>query len=62
MFVLYPPREKELGTYLEMGFYIGVTGFVCKEMHGRTLREMVSWTICFSMRDKYQDRKHACVI
>lgn len=38
----HPPREKELGTYLEMGFYIGITGFVCKEKHGKTLREMVS--------------------
>jgi TatD DNase family protein len=33
--------ERELDEYVRQGFYIGVTGFLCKRMHGAALREMV---------------------
>ncbi|MFD0589047.1 TatD family hydrolase [Paenibacillus sp. GCM10027627] len=31
----------ELKTYLEMGFYIGITGWICDERRGKHLRELV---------------------
>ncbi|OWZ05323.1 RNA 3'-phosphate cyclase [Phytophthora megakarya] len=33
--------EKELGKYLDMGLYIGLTGFVCMEPRGLEVRNMV---------------------
>lgn len=32
---------EELKTYIDKGFYIGVTGFVCKEKHGAGLRAAI---------------------
>ncbi|MGE5703953.1 MAG: TatD family hydrolase [Clostridia bacterium] len=32
---------KELETYLEMDFYIGITGWVCDERRGKHLRELI---------------------
>ncbi|RLN58512.1 hypothetical protein BBJ28_00006909 [Nothophytophthora sp. Chile5] len=34
-------KEQELRTYLGMGFYIGLTGFVCMEPRGLAVRAMV---------------------
>ncbi len=31
----------ELDTYLKMGFYIGVTGYICKQKHGQHLRSIL---------------------
>lgn len=33
--------ERELDAYIDRGFYIGVTGFLCKQTHGAALRDMV---------------------
>lgn len=32
---------EEIKTYIDLGYYIGVTGFVCKEKHGVTLRQAI---------------------
>ncbi|XP_057295924.1 3'-5' ssDNA/RNA exonuclease TatD-like isoform X2 [Hydractinia symbiolongicarpus] len=32
---------EEIITYVDKGFYIGVTGYVCKEKHGKALREAI---------------------
>ncbi|XP_057301759.1 3'-5' ssDNA/RNA exonuclease TatD-like isoform X2 [Hydractinia symbiolongicarpus] len=32
---------EEIATYVEKGFYIGVTGYVCKEKHGQSLRQAI---------------------
>lgn len=32
---------EQIKTYVEKGFYIGVTGFVCKEKHGESLRQAI---------------------
>jgi len=32
---------EQLKVYIEKGFYIGVTGFVCKEKHGESLRKSI---------------------
>ncbi|BBI35455.1 TatD family hydrolase [Cohnella abietis] len=32
---------QELQVYLEMGFYIGITGWICDERRGKHLRELV---------------------
>jgi TatD DNase family protein len=34
--------EEELLAYIEMGFYIGITGFLLKKPHGDALRECVN--------------------
>lgn len=34
-------NAQELETYVARDFYIGVTGFVCKQTHGAALRELV---------------------
>jgi TatD DNase family protein len=34
-------NAQELTTYLDMGFYIGITGWVCDERRGMHLRELV---------------------
>lgn len=33
--------QSELEAYLDMGFYIGITGWICDERRGRHLRELV---------------------
>jgi TatD DNase family protein len=33
---------QELDTYLAMGFYIGITGWICDERRGNELRKIVS--------------------
>ncbi|MGR6129177.1 TatD family hydrolase [Paenibacillus sp. SER-28] len=33
--------EQELHTYVEMGLYIGITGWICDERRGKHLRELV---------------------
>jgi TatD DNase family protein len=33
--------HSELKAYIEMGFYIGITGWICDERRGRHLRELV---------------------
>ncbi|WP_282937435.1 TatD family hydrolase [Paenibacillus sp. RC67] len=33
----------ELRTYLNMGFYIGITGWICDERRGKHLRELVKF-------------------
>ncbi|GIP22898.1 TatD family hydrolase [Paenibacillus sp. J22TS3] len=33
--------QSELKAYLEMGFYIGITGWICDERRGKHLRELV---------------------
>jgi len=33
--------QEHIKAYLEKGFYIGVTGFVCKEKHGKALRDAI---------------------
>ncbi|CAM4177976.1 TatD DNase family protein [Paenibacillus endophyticus] len=33
--------ESELKAYLEMGFHIGITGWICDERRGRHLRDLV---------------------
>ncbi|WP_068614684.1 TatD family hydrolase [Paenibacillus tuaregi] len=33
--------QSELEAYLEMGFYIGITGWICDERRGKHLRELV---------------------
>lgn len=35
-------NQKNLHSYLEMGFYIGITGWVCDERRGTELAEIVS--------------------
>jgi len=32
---------EQIKTYVDKGFYIGVTGFVCKEKHGESLRNAI---------------------
>jgi len=32
---------EQIKTYVEKGFYIGVTGYLCKEKHGADLREAI---------------------
>jgi len=32
---------EQIKVYVEKGFYIGVTGFVCKEKHGQSLRDAI---------------------
>lgn len=34
--------EEELNVYLDLGLYIGITGWVCDERRGRNLQEIVS--------------------
>lgn len=34
-------NDQELRAYLNEGFYIGITGFICKKTQGAPLREMV---------------------
>lgn len=34
--------ERELDAYLELGMYIGITGWICDERRGLHLRELVS--------------------
>ena len=34
-------NERELETYLDMGFYIGITGWICDERRGLHLRELI---------------------
>nr|AIF71173.1 TatD related DNase [Globisporangium ultimum] len=34
-------NEQELREYVRQGFYIGITGFICKKEHGASLRAMV---------------------
>lgn len=34
--------KKTLEKYLEMGFYIGITGWICDDVRGKALREAVS--------------------
>ncbi|KAK3744768.1 hypothetical protein QZH41_013299 [Actinostola sp. cb2023] len=33
--------KAEMNTYIAMGFYIGITGFICKEKAGKQLREAI---------------------
>jgi len=33
--------EEDLKDYVKNGFYIGITGFVCKDQHGKKLREAI---------------------
>lgn len=33
--------RSELETYLEMGFYVGITGWICDERRGKHLKELV---------------------
>lgn len=33
--------QSELSAYLEMGFYIGITGWICDERRGKHLRDLV---------------------
>lgn len=33
--------EQELKTYLDMGFYIGITGWICDERRGKHLKDLV---------------------
>jgi len=33
--------QEQIKTYLERGFYIGITGYVCKEKHGKELRDAI---------------------
>lgn len=35
-------NAEQIKTYIEKGFYIGVTGYVCKEKHGADLRAAIS--------------------
>ncbi|XP_065644578.1 3'-5' ssDNA/RNA exonuclease TatD [Hydra vulgaris] len=32
---------EEIKTYVERGYFIGITGFVCKEKHGQALRDAI---------------------
>lgn len=32
---------EQIKTYIDLGYYIGVTGFVCKEKHGQSLRDAI---------------------
>ena len=34
--------EDEARKYIQLGFYIGVTGFICKEDRGKEVREILS--------------------
>ncbi|XP_031554148.1 uncharacterized protein LOC116291154 isoform X2 [Actinia tenebrosa] len=34
--------KQEMKTYVAMGFYIGITGFICKEKVGKNLREAIA--------------------
>lgn len=34
-------NEQELREYVSQGFYIGITGFICRKEHGASLRELV---------------------
>jgi len=33
--------QEQIKTYLAKGFYIGITGYVCKEKHGKHLRDAI---------------------
>ena len=35
-------NETELKTYIDMGFYIGITGWICDERRGKHLEDIVS--------------------
>lgn len=34
-------NEKELNSYISMGYYIGITGWICDERRGKHLRDLV---------------------
>lgn len=34
-------NEKELNTYISMGYYIGITGWICDERRGKHLKNLV---------------------
>ncbi|WP_028550897.1 TatD family hydrolase [Paenibacillus sp. UNC451MF] len=36
-------NQYELRTYLNMGFYVGITGWICDERRGKHLRELVKF-------------------
>ncbi|KAJ0412243.1 hypothetical protein ATCC90586_006629 [Pythium insidiosum] len=56
--------ESEMRTYLSMGFYIGLTGFVCMESRGHRLREIAAATTrnarrFFALESQFAQRRPA---
>lgn len=44
--------QSELTAYIEMGLYIGITGWICDERRGKHLRELVRKDSAGSAHDR----------